>query len=89
MYTIVNVDVKDSLYENELLSQGYRFLDRILEIEIPLTGKEEADDLSAQGIKFIVDDKVLRELEQMEKEADVDDILNYRAGAEYEMQVFG
>lgn len=32
---------------------------------------------------------VIRELEQMEKEADVDDILNYRAGAEYEMQVLG
>ncbi|KAK4267115.1 hypothetical protein QN277_023943 [Acacia crassicarpa] len=35
-----------------------------------------------------VDDEVLRELEQMEKESDVDDILNYRAGAEYEMQEF-
>lgn len=35
-----------------------------------------------------VDDGVLQELEQMEKESDVDDILNYRAGAEYEMQEF-
>ncbi|KAF1899682.1 hypothetical protein Lal_00019812 [Lupinus albus] len=35
-----------------------------------------------------VDDDVLRELEQMEKESDLDDILNYRSAAEYEMREF-
>ncbi|KAG4977288.1 hypothetical protein JHK84_036989 [Glycine max] len=36
----------------------------------------------------LVDDDVLRDLEQMEKESDLDDILNYRSAAEYEMQEF-
>ncbi|XP_061363844.1 uncharacterized protein LOC133307357 isoform X2 [Gastrolobium bilobum] len=35
-----------------------------------------------------VDDDVLRDLEQMEKESDLDDILNYRSAAEYEMREF-
>ena len=34
-----------------------------------------------------VDESVLGELEQMEKESDIDDILNYRSAAEHEMQV--
>ncbi|KAL9329387.1 hypothetical protein ACSQ67_004390 [Phaseolus vulgaris] len=36
----------------------------------------------------IVDDDVLQDLEQMEKESDLDDILNYRSAAESEMQEF-
>ncbi|KAF7824639.1 putative vacuolar protein sorting-associated protein 13A isoform A [Senna tora] len=35
-----------------------------------------------------VDEDVLQELEQMEKESDLDDILNYRSAAEHEMQEF-
>ncbi|KAK7315042.1 hypothetical protein VNO77_33574 [Canavalia gladiata] len=35
-----------------------------------------------------VDDDVLQGLEQMEKESDLDDILNYRSSAEYEMREF-
>lgn len=35
----------------------------------------------------LVDDDVLQDLEQMEKESDLDDILNYRSAAESEMQV--
>ncbi|XP_027357140.1 uncharacterized protein LOC113866515 [Abrus precatorius] len=35
-----------------------------------------------------VDDDVLRDLEQMEKESDLDDILNYRSASEYEMREF-
>ncbi|KAK7279741.1 hypothetical protein RJT34_24798 [Clitoria ternatea] len=35
-----------------------------------------------------VDDDVLQDLEQMEKESDLDDILNYRSAAEYEMWEF-
>ncbi|KAK7274520.1 hypothetical protein RIF29_15613 [Crotalaria pallida] len=35
-----------------------------------------------------VDDDVLQELEQMEKESDLEDILNYRSAAEYEMREF-
>ncbi|XP_058779187.1 uncharacterized protein LOC131653133 isoform X2 [Vicia villosa] len=35
-----------------------------------------------------VDDEVLRDLEQMEKESDLDDILNYRSSAEFEMQEY-
>ncbi|KAL2321117.1 hypothetical protein Fmac_030086 [Flemingia macrophylla] len=37
---------------------------------------------------FLVDDSVLQDLEQMEKESDLDDILNYRSAAEYEMREF-
>ncbi|KAK8472891.1 hypothetical protein PHAVU_002G234304 [Phaseolus vulgaris] len=36
----------------------------------------------------LVDDDVLQDLEQMEKESDLDDILNYRSAAESEMQEF-
>ncbi|CAJ1938486.1 unnamed protein product [Sphenostylis stenocarpa] len=42
----------------------------------------------AKGLEFLVDDDVVRDLEQMEKESDLDDILNYRSAAEYEMQEF-
>lgn len=35
-----------------------------------------------------VDDDVLQDLEQMEKESDLDDILNYRSAAESEMQEY-
>ncbi|XP_024632124.1 uncharacterized protein [Medicago truncatula] len=35
-----------------------------------------------------VDDDVLQDLEQMEKETDLDDILNYRSAAEFEMQEY-
>ncbi|KAI5396751.1 hypothetical protein KIW84_062834 [Lathyrus oleraceus] len=34
----------------------------------------------------VLDDEVLRDLEQMEKESDLDDILNYQSSAEFEMQ---
>ena len=34
-----------------------------------------------------VDEFILRELEQMEKEFEIDDILNYRSAAECELQV--
>ncbi|KAL6965673.1 hypothetical protein U1Q18_036727, partial [Sarracenia purpurea var. burkii] len=36
----------------------------------------------------LIDDDTLRELEQMEKESDIDDILNYRSSAECELQEF-
>nr|KYP76317.1 Putative vacuolar protein sorting-associated protein 13A [Cajanus cajan] len=36
----------------------------------------------------LVDDDILQDLEQMEKESDLDDILNYRSAAEYEMREF-
>ncbi|PNY13673.1 hypothetical protein L195_g010335, partial [Trifolium pratense] len=35
-----------------------------------------------------VDDDVLQDLERMEKESDLDDILNYRSAAEFEMQEY-
>ncbi|TKY59210.1 putative vacuolar protein sorting-associated protein 13A [Spatholobus suberectus] len=34
----------------------------------------------------LVDDDILQDLEKMEKESDLDDILNYRSAAEYEMR---
>jgi hypothetical protein len=34
-----------------------------------------------------IDEDILRELEQMEKESDLDDILSYRSAAEHELQV--
>lgn len=54
-YTIVEVDVKNSSYESKLLSSGYRFLDRVFEMDIALSGAVDVDDLSSQGIKFVVD----------------------------------
>ncbi|XP_052202477.1 uncharacterized protein LOC127808127 isoform X2 [Diospyros lotus] len=36
----------------------------------------------------VIDDAILRELEQMEKETDIEDILNYRSTAETELQEF-
>ncbi|KAE8077724.1 hypothetical protein FH972_016258 [Carpinus fangiana] len=35
-----------------------------------------------------IDEDILRELEQMEKESDLDDILSYRSAAEHELQEF-
>lgn len=42
-------------------------------------------------LKFVIqsiDEYILRDLEQMEKESDIDDILNYRSAAERERQVY-
>jgi hypothetical protein len=36
----------------------------------------------------LVDEDILQELEQMEKESDIDDILSYRSAAEHELQEF-
>lgn len=35
-----------------------------------------------------IDEYILRELELMEKELDLDDILSYRSAAEHELQVY-
>ncbi|KAI5421348.1 hypothetical protein KIW84_044968 [Lathyrus oleraceus] len=57
-------------------------------VERTIQGRDEAvygEDCGFSSTRA-VDDEVLRDLEQMEKESDLDDILNYRSSAEFEMQ---
>lgn len=57
-------------------------------VERTIQGRDEAvygEDCGFSSTRA-GDDEVLRDLEQMEKESDLDDILNYRSSAEFEMQ---
>lgn len=61
-YIICQSDVLDSVYESELAERGFRFLDRILYMEINLAKKNKRTDndskriLQKQGIVFAYDE---------------------------------
>lgn len=68
-YSIEKADVKDSERASILLSEGYRFLDRVLEIEISPAENEDSEDLSSQGIEFVVEDTISDDIFELACEA--------------------
>lgn len=70
-YVICQSDVLDSVYESELTERGFRFLDRILYMEIDLAKKNISADngpkriLQDQGIVFACDGVFTESMYQM------------------------
>ena len=54
-YIICQSDVLDSVYEDKLISRGYRFLDRLLYFEIETSIVKSSDDNVIQDVVFLCD----------------------------------
>ena len=54
-YIICQSDVLDSVYEDKLISRGYRFLDRLLYFEIETSIVKSSDDNVIQDVDFLCD----------------------------------